>query len=102
MAIVRPSEEEARNLPPEQPIMVDSDADTHNHAIMEIELWCRPLGLLRAQENLRAFTVDGRIVRRGICYRPSPVWTAARHAAFEAAVRAVDTMPKTQSSVEIL
>jgi hypothetical protein len=107
MAIVRPSEEEARNLPPEQPIMVDSDAESNNRAVVEIERWCRSLGLLRVRETtLRELVIDGQAVWRGVCYRPSPVWSAAREAKMNALVEQIAAdradMPMTESSVDIL
>lgn len=104
MAILRPSEAELDGLEPEQPLMVDSDADSNAHAILEIERWCREHGLTRVQEGwLRKLSLEnGTEVYRGVCYRPGGEWDRSRTAAFAEAERTARAMPATRSSVDIL
>jgi hypothetical protein len=55
----------------------DSDASTNAEAIREIDAEAARHGLVRTREYwLQTFTLpDGRIVRRGFCYRPEPAST---------------------------
>lgn len=52
----------------------DSDASTNTEAIREIDAEASKHGLVRTREYwLQTFKMpDGRIVRRGFCYRPEP------------------------------
>ncbi len=52
----------------------DSDAPTNAEAIREIDAEAARHGLVRTREFwLQTFSMpDGRIVRRGFCYRPEP------------------------------
>ena len=52
----------------------DSDAPTNTEAIREIDAEAAKHGLVRAREYwLQTFkTPDGKVVRRGFCYRPEP------------------------------
>lgn len=61
----------------------DSDAPTNAEAIREIDMQAAKHGLARTREYwLQTFELpDGRIVRRGFCYRPGPSGFADRVAA---------------------
>lgn len=50
----------------------DSDAPTNDEAIREIDAEAARFGLVRTREYwLQTFSLpDGRVVRRGFCYRP--------------------------------
>ncbi len=50
----------------------DSDASTNDQAIREIDVEAARHGLVRTREYwLQTFSLpDGRVVRRGFCYRP--------------------------------
>jgi hypothetical protein len=52
----------------------DSDAVTNADAIREIDAEAAKHGLVRTREYwLQTFSLpDGRVVRRGFCYRPEP------------------------------
>ncbi len=56
----------------------DSDAGTNTDAIREIDAEAAKYGLVRTREYwLQTFRLpDGRVVRRGFCYRPGPSDTA--------------------------
>jgi hypothetical protein len=58
----------------------DSDAPTNAEAIREIDAEAARFGLVRTREYwLQTFSLpDGRIVRRGFCYRPEPSRLAER------------------------
>jgi hypothetical protein len=58
----------------------DSDAPTNDEAIREIDAEAARYGLTRTREYwLQTFSLpDGRIVRRGFCYRPEPSNLAER------------------------
>jgi len=60
----------------------DSDATTNTEAIREIDLEAAKHGLVRTREYwLQTFRMpDGRVVRRGFCYRPEPWGLAERMA----------------------
>lgn len=61
----------------------DSDAPTNDQAIREIDAEAARHGLVRTREYwLQTFSLpDGRVVRRGFCYRPEPSGLADRVAA---------------------
>ena len=61
----------------------ESDAPTNNEAIREIDAEAARHGLVRTREHWlqRHSGPDGRIVFRGICYRPEPSDFAERVAA---------------------
>jgi hypothetical protein len=61
----------------------DSDAATNSDAIREIDAAAGRHGLVRSREYwLQTFTMpDGRVVRRGFCYRPEPSARTERVAA---------------------
>lgn len=61
----------------------DSDATSNDQAIREIDAEAAKHGLVRTREYwLQTFsTPDGRVVRRGFCYRPEPTGLADRVAA---------------------
>jgi hypothetical protein len=52
----------------------DSDAPSNDQAIREIDAEAGRHGLVRTREYwLQTFSLpDGRVVRRGFCYRPAP------------------------------
>jgi len=52
----------------------ESDAATNDQAIREIDTAAELHGLVRVREYwLQTFSLpDGRVVRRGFCYRPGP------------------------------
>ncbi len=52
----------------------DSDASSNSEAIREIDAEAGRYGLVRTREYwLQTFSLpDGRVVRRGFCYRPEP------------------------------
>lgn len=52
----------------------DSDASSNDQAIREIDAEATRYGLVRTREYwLQTFSLpDGRVVRRGFCYRPEP------------------------------
>jgi predicted polyphosphate/ATP-dependent NAD kinase len=58
----------------------DSDAPTNSEAIREIDAEAARHGLVRTREYwLQTFSLpDGRVVRRGFCYRPEPSNIAER------------------------
>jgi len=61
----------------------DSDAATNTDAIREIDTEAAKHGLVRTREYwLQTFSLpDGRVVRRGFCYRPEPTGRVERVAA---------------------
>lgn len=61
----------------------DSDALANADAIREIDCAAAQYGLVRTGEYwLKTFTLpDGRVVRRGFCYRPGPSDLSDRAAA---------------------
>src|SRR5581483_3186103 len=76
----------------------DSDAPTNTEAIREIDLEAAKHGLARAREYwLQTFRMpDGRLVRRGFCYRPQE-WGRAE----EIAARR-GTEPAGQTAAQIV
>jgi hypothetical protein len=60
----------------------DSDAPTNDEAIREVDAAAAQYGLVRTREYwLQTFSLpDGRVVRRGFCYRPEPDNRAQRMA----------------------
>jgi hypothetical protein len=58
----------------------DSDAPTNTAAIQEIDAEAGKYGLVRTREYwLQTVTLpDGRVARRGFCYRPEPSDLASR------------------------
>jgi hypothetical protein len=58
----------------------DSDAPSNADAIREIDAEAAKYGLVRTREYwLQTFSLsDGRVVRRGFCYRPEPSGRADR------------------------
>ncbi len=102
MAIIRPTVEEVTELQPEQPVMVDSDAPDNASAILEIERWCRDLGLARVREHwLRTLVADGTKVRRGVCYRPAGDVGEQYAEQISAIDRRVAAMPESGDSVDL-
>ena len=61
----------------------DSDAPSNADAIREIDAEAAKFGLVRTREYwLQTFSLpDGRVVRRGFCYRPAPAFAGAGHEA---------------------
>ncbi len=51
----------------------ESDANDNVSAIREIDAEASKHGLVRTREYwLQTFSYEGRVVRRGFCYRPAP------------------------------
>jgi hypothetical protein len=102
MAIVRTSVEDVDNLPPEQPIMVDSDAKDNAHAVLEIERWCRARGLARVRENyLRVVRTPGGDVRRAVAFRPGGDLAQEYGELLDEIDRHVSAQPPSSSSVDL-
>jgi hypothetical protein len=61
----------------------ESDAESNDQAIREIDAEASRHGLVRVNEHWlqRHRLPDGKIVRRGFCYRPEPTDLSARLAA---------------------
>ena len=74
----------------------DSDAPTNAEAVREIDAEAAKHGLVRTREYwLQTFSLpDGRIVRRGFCYRPAPSARVERVAARRAPK--MEGMPSAQ------
>jgi hypothetical protein len=102
MAIVRPSEQAVAALELEQPIMVDSDADSNAKAILEIETWCREHQLVRVRENwLRTVREGGQTFRRGVGFRPRGDIGEQYQELIDIIEARVADMPETSNSVEL-
>jgi len=74
LVIVRTNPPAGNELDQADQAWFDSDAQSNTEAIREVDLEAAKHGPVRTREYwLQTFkTPDGRIVRRGFCYRPEP------------------------------
>lgn len=107
MSIVRWSPKgDPAQIPPDQVILVDSDAPSNAAAILEIARWCHENNLERAAEaSLSTVFFEGRLLRRGRGYRLSDSdrdrMKQEGRKRVERAARRLSRMKPTQSSVEL-
>jgi hypothetical protein len=102
MSIVRVHPDLEQALRTDTPLFVDSDAETNAQAILEVDRWCQARGLVRAKENyLRTLrTPEGVLLRRAICYQPSPAMERREWEEFAEVQRHIAAMPETAPVAE--
>lgn len=105
MAIVRLlPDKDPKELAEGQVVLADSDAPSDAAAIWEIERYCREQDppLWRADElHLSTVFFEGRLLRRGRCYRPYADELRQRAESSAEIDRRVSAQPLTTSSVEL-
>jgi hypothetical protein len=102
MAIVQVHPEPEEAVRRGTPLFVDSDAATNAQAILEVDLWCRERGLVRARESyLRTLrTPEGVLLRRAVCYEPPLAMERQAAEEFANIRQHVAAMPETAPLAE--
>jgi len=78
-------------------VQIDSDAQDNQSAIVEIDEWASQNGFERVNEYwLRRIHRDGKMIFRGICYRPGSDEIASRQQFDEEFKNRLNSMTRTQ------